>query len=232
MKPTKPPEQQDRSKEMKESKHGKILATRLRASREATSPKISQREIARRLDFAPATVSLWESGTTQPNIDTLVQLAGIYNVGVEWLMGIKSAVAIQQSASTQLVYTVPILPRSALIKWQFEKATGAVQSSIAFPADYAAAVPVDGGAMLVTTGNDCMAIVTREAQLDQNALVMIVQNGSVEPTMRRVDRDSGNFWFVADNPQYPAISESDARVVGQVVELVRRKVFPQLALIK
>lgn len=49
----------------------------------------SQRELGRVLGFCNQTVSFWESGQREPDLDTLVLLADFFEVSTDFLLGRK-----------------------------------------------------------------------------------------------------------------------------------------------
>ncbi len=49
----------------------------------------TQRQIAELLNMKQATLASYETGRTQPDIETLGKLADFYAVSVDWLMGTK-----------------------------------------------------------------------------------------------------------------------------------------------
>ena len=61
------------------------LSDNLRAARIAAG--ISQEEIARRLDVKQATVSAWEVGRNQPDIESLSKMASIFDTTIDALAG-------------------------------------------------------------------------------------------------------------------------------------------------
>lgn len=204
---------------------GEIIASRLKAAREAMHPKMIQKEVAKKLECSAAIISLYENGGSQPPIDTLIALSEMYGVTIDWILGVDSAASKRKPATLPGITLVPFLPRAALVKWQFDNMEGSVQTGAEYPADQAAAIELEGRAMLPTTGPNCIAIVVRDIQLEQGGLVMVLADGSTEPTLRRVDRDGGMVMFVADDPRYPALTQENCRVIGQVAELIRRTIL-------
>lgn len=65
--------------------HKEILAKRLKEARNDLG--YSQEDIAEKLGIARPTLSHYETGKRQPDIDTLVALAEFYNVSLNWLAG-------------------------------------------------------------------------------------------------------------------------------------------------
>ena len=50
--------------------------------------KLSQVELAKKLNLSPSTIGMWESGRNKPEFDTIIKLSKIFNVSVNYLMGI------------------------------------------------------------------------------------------------------------------------------------------------
>ena len=50
--------------------------------------KLSQAELAKKLNLSPSTIGMWESGRNKPEFDTIIKLSKIFNVSVNYLMGI------------------------------------------------------------------------------------------------------------------------------------------------
>lgn len=50
--------------------------------------KLSQVELAKKLNLSASTIGMWESGRNKPEFDTIIKLAKIFNVSINYLMGI------------------------------------------------------------------------------------------------------------------------------------------------
>lgn len=66
---------------MKENVFGKVLKE-LRIER-----KISQRKLGEDLGVVNQTISFWESGSREPDFDTLIKIAKYFNVSIGFLLG-------------------------------------------------------------------------------------------------------------------------------------------------
>lgn len=64
------------------------FSTRLRELR--VSHDMLQQELADLLNMKPSAVSKYEKGLTQPSLDTLIRLADIFHVSVDFLVGVSS----------------------------------------------------------------------------------------------------------------------------------------------
>lgn len=51
------------------------------------SKDISQTNLADEIDVSQGTISGWESGAYEPNISQLIQLADLFDVSIDYLVG-------------------------------------------------------------------------------------------------------------------------------------------------
>ena len=52
------------------------------------SAKMTQQEVAEKLNTSRTNITKYETGALEPNIETIGMLAEIYNVSTDWLFGI------------------------------------------------------------------------------------------------------------------------------------------------
>lgn len=52
------------------------------------SAKLTQEEVAQKLNTSRSNITKYELGTLEPNIETIGMLAKLYNVSTDWLFGI------------------------------------------------------------------------------------------------------------------------------------------------
>lgn len=67
--------------------YAETFASKLKKARNNTG--FTQREVAKELKMSKSTIASYETGRTQPDIETLGQLADFYGVSVDWLLGTK-----------------------------------------------------------------------------------------------------------------------------------------------
>lgn len=63
------------------------FASNIKRARE--SSKMTQQQVADILNTSRTNITKYELGTLEPNIETIGQLAELYNVSTDWLFGIK-----------------------------------------------------------------------------------------------------------------------------------------------
>lgn len=51
--------------------------------------KLSQRQLAKLLNFSQAMIALWESGERDPNTRDLIRLCQVLNVSADYLLGLE-----------------------------------------------------------------------------------------------------------------------------------------------
>lgn len=65
--------------------YAESFPSKLKRAREDTG--FSQREVAKELHIDQSQIARYETGRTQPDIETLGRLADFYNVSTDWLIG-------------------------------------------------------------------------------------------------------------------------------------------------
>lgn len=53
------------------------------------SSKMTQQQVADILNISRTNITKYETGALEPNIETIGQLAELYNVSTDWIFGIK-----------------------------------------------------------------------------------------------------------------------------------------------
>lgn len=65
-----------------------IRLKELRANIKATKgKKVSQQDLAKALNVSRSTVSMWETGASDPDTDSLQKIASYFSVSVDYLLG-------------------------------------------------------------------------------------------------------------------------------------------------
>ena len=67
------------------------------------SANLTQKELAKKLGYEQTIVSMWEKGTREPNIETLIDLSKIFNCSVDEILGIN---LIQEKKEPETIESV------------------------------------------------------------------------------------------------------------------------------
>lgn len=203
-----------------------VLAQRLRAARVAIYPEITQRAVAKHFDVSPSTVNLWEAGKTEPSAHDLVELARMYGVTTDWLLGFAQGDGkiITRGDTSPPIFTVPVVPASALRQWKLTIQTELLQTSSLYPAGTAAGMLVASDALTSTCPTGCYAVVSKGHTVSPGNIVLASITKVGDPVLRKFVREGGDDLLVADDGRYPTyrLSES-ATIIGRITEVTIRK---------
>lgn len=207
-----------------------ILAQRLRAARQAMTPEITQRDVAKRLNLSPSAINLWEAGKTEPSALALAELSRWYHVSIDWLLGVDSNSNNKQTIvvdnTEAVIHTVPIVPPSAIARWHLDSASELLQTSIAYPGQTAAAILVSSDAVTSICPAGCFAVVSNAYVPESGKIVLALINNASEPVLRKYVREGGDSFLVADDTRFPTHCMNDGvRIVGLVTEIIIRKLL-------
>ena len=198
-----------------------ILSERLRAARKAVMPEITQRDVAKLLGRSSSAVNLWEARKGEPSAEHIVQLARLYKVSCDWLLGATDSI---ESLGRSTIYTVPVVTPEELLLGDITKAKARVQTIEPYPRG--AAVEVDSDALASVAPRGCLAVVQADQAPSIGAVVMAQLPGTPRPIIRRLADDAGQLLLMADDQRWPThIVSQDTRLVGVVREVISRRVL-------
>lgn len=69
-------------------KRGEIVLFNERLKDIRTKKELTQEEFAKLLNISPSSISLYESGSREPSLTTLINIAKILNVSTDYLLGL------------------------------------------------------------------------------------------------------------------------------------------------
>ena len=185
--------------------------------------KITQARLAEMLGVSRSTISMWEIDESQPDNDTLVKIAGIFDVSTDFLLG-------QEPKSTpkRKGIKIPVL--------------GRVQAGIPFDAieeilDWGEISPgraatgehlglrVRGQSMEPRILEGDVIIVRKQEDVDSGDTAIVLVNG-YEATVKRIKKSEDGIALIPNNPAFDTIFYSNREIVelpvqilGKVVEL-------------
>ena len=76
-----------------------MLSDNIREYRKKSN--MSQDELAEKLGVSRQSISLWETGQTQPTIDNIIALAKIFNISADTLLGNADGTILSQDKTTE-----------------------------------------------------------------------------------------------------------------------------------
>lgn len=171
---------------------------------------LSQAVLARKLGINQASISLWESGKTNPDTETLMKLAKIFDVPLDYFMSNEprrelDSVAIRKNA-------VPILGNIAC----GERVTpdtnpeGFADLPEGVHADFA--LRCKGDSMIPTFLDGDLVLIKQQPEVENGQIAAV--NIENETTLKRIYRHENGIILRADNPAFGQVFiPSDRQII-------------------
>lgn len=204
-----------------------ILAKRLKAARMATFPAITQKQIATKFNLTAGSVSLWENGKSEPSAEAIAELAKIYNVSTDWLLGLCDDAPKATTSQGVQINTVSVVSAAALGRWKLDAPMGRLQTIVAYTSGTAAAMLVASDALSSVCPTGCYVVVSKAHEANDGSVVMALVGDAGEPILRRLIKDGGESMLIADDARWPTVRLNDgARIIGPVTEIdIKRRLI-------
>ena len=189
--------------------------------------KINQRELAKYLNVAPSTISMYENGQREPNFEVLEVLADFFNVDMNYLLGktdktTKLLIDKPQGLKIPVLGTVAAgIPISAVEDiLDYEEIPLAWQNQGEF-----FALKIKGDSMEPRMESGDVVIVKQQSDANSGDTVIVLVNGD-DATCKRLEKTDNGIMLVSTNPKYPPmfyslddIEKKPVVILGKVVEL-------------
>lgn len=65
-----------------------------------TESKMTAKELSSKIGYSTNLIYDWEKGRAEPNCETLIKLAGIFDVSVDYLLGLEDDFGVKKTANT------------------------------------------------------------------------------------------------------------------------------------
>ena len=183
----------------------------------------SQPKLADKLGVSRSTVAMWESGASQPDNDSLLHLAKIFNTSTDFLLG-----NVEERYTSPKGVKVPVLgyiragiPLDAVEEiLDYEE----VDPAMAAKGDLFA-LRVKGDSMEPRIREGDVIICAETPCVESGTVAVVLVNGN-EATVKKVVKHKEGLSLVAFNPAYSPMFYTNeecetlpVRIVGRVIEL-------------
>ena len=195
--------------------------------------KISQQKLATILNVHQTAISQWETGRTNPDISIAAEMAKIFNVSLEYVLGISSesseAGHINLSSNTRIpVYgdTAAGIPITAIEDFDSDNPDDweEIPEMMARNGQHIA-LRIKGDSMEPRMRTGDVVIVRLQPDIDDGDIAIVRINGD-EATCKKIKKTPEGLWLVSTNPNYDPmffspkdIEELPVVIIGKVVEL-------------
>lgn len=188
--------------------------------------KLTQADLANKLDVAPTAISAWEVGRNKPLMDKIEQMSTLFNVKKSDLLGdeIDTPTNLVPISRTSIV-SIPIL---GTIKCgqpilAEENITGYREElSDRLPSGNLFYLKSQGDSMVPTIPEGSLVLIREQPTVEYGEVAAVLVNGDTEATLKRVKKQGDIVMLIADNPDYPPYIITDdnpARIIGKAVQV-------------
>ena len=185
--------------------------------------KLTQADLASKLDVAPTAISAWEVGRNKPLMDKIEMMSELFDIRKSDLLGdelLPNNLIMVDRAS---VVRIPIL---GTIKCgqpilAEENITGYREElSDRLPSGNLFYLRSQGDSMLPTIPEGSLVLIREQPTVEYGEVAAVLVNGDTEATLKRVKKQGDIVMLIADNPDYPPYvitKDNPARIIGKAV---------------
>lgn len=189
-----------------------------------TQKKMTQVELAKRLNVAQNTVSYWEKGKTEPDFATVSKLTEIFGVSADYLLGrtMEQSTVPTQGAKIPVLGDVQAgLPMEAVENIiDYEE----IPESMARSGEYFG-LRIRGASMEPRFTEGDVVIVRKQSTIETGEIGVVLVNGD-SATIKKIKRSAAGITLIPTNPAFEPMFYDNAEIrtlpvtiVGKVVEL-------------
>ena len=188
--------------------------------------KLTQADLANKLDVAPTAISAWEVGRNKPLMDKIEQMSTLFNVKKSDLLGDEidtptNLVPISRTSivSIPILGTIkcgqPILAEENIIGYREELSDRLPSGNLFY-------LKSQGDSMVPTIPEGSLVLIREQPTVEYGEVAAVLVNGDTEATLKRVKKQGDIVMLIADNPDYPPYIITDdnpARIIGKAVQV-------------
>lgn len=188
--------------------------------------KLTQADLANKLDVAPTAISAWEVGRNKPLMDKIEQMSTLFNVKKSDLLGDEidtptNLVPINRASivSIPILGTIkcgqPILAEDNITGYREELSDRLPSGNLFY-------LKSQGDSMVPTIPEGSLVLIREQPTVEYGEVAAVLVNGDTEATLKRVKKQGDIVMLIADNPDYPPYIITDdnpARIIGKAVQV-------------
>lgn len=188
----------------------------------------SQAKLAQLLGCTQQAIARWETEKTSPDNESLVKIANLFRVSVDYLLGKSDLPLSNEVPVSAAVNRYPIIGtvKCGPDGLAYEYLDGFFTTSDEYSGDIRG-FKCKGDSMKGEGINDGDIVLVRiQPDVENGELAVVVINGD-EGTLKRIRKDTNYITLEAANPDYPSRTfagekMNEVHIVGRVIELKRK----------
>ena len=185
--------------------------------------KLTQADLASKLDVAPTAISAWEVGRNKPLMDKIEMMSELFDIRKSDLLGdelLPSNLIMVDRASVVRVPVLgtikcgqPILAEENITSYREELSDGLPSGNLFY-------LRSQGDSMLPTIPEGSLVLIREQPTVEYGEVAAVLVNGDTEATLKRVKKQGDIVMLIADNADYPPYvitKVNPARIIGKAV---------------
>lgn len=188
--------------------------------------QITMKELGQQINVAESTISLYESGKREPDFETLKNLADVFNVSTDYLLGRSKESLKPKGIKIPVLGTIPAgVPIEAIEEvLDYEE----ISEDMASHGSYFA-LKVKGNSMLPTIKDGDVVIIKQQDDADSGKICVVMING-FDATLKEIKKDPQGLWVLPHNSECDfkptffsnqQVDDVPVRIIGVAVEIRR-----------
>lgn len=190
--------------------------------------KIEQLELAKLLGRKSASsISEWEKGTYTPKSGVISDIAKIFNVKMDELMGSdlskpSNLISVApQTVRVPILGTIacgdPLLAEENIRSYRYESPEDLPHGTLFY-------LGAEGNSMEPTIPNGSLVLIREQPEVENGEIAAVLLNSDTQATLKRVKRQGDMVMLMPDNPShapYIITADNPARIIGKAVRFVQ-----------
>lgn len=185
------------------------------------SKKLTQKQLADMLYVDCSSVTKWETGKANPDFEKQQQLAEIFNVSIDALLGRSNSSeysAVKIPVLGRVVAGIPLEAVEEVLDYE------EIPRQMAENGEYFA-LKIKGDSMEPKFSEGDVVIVRKQSDADTGDIAIVLVNGD-EATIKKIKKQNDGISLIPSNPKYDImfytnseIETKPVNIIGKVVEL-------------
>ena len=186
---------------------------------------LRQIDLANKIGVLQSTISQWENGKVEPDIEALIKIASIFETSIDNVLGEETPRPPISSGGEwvpvlgEVAAGIPIEAVEDIV--DYEEIDSALAATGAF-----FGLRIKGSSMEPRIREGDVVIVRKQDDADTGDTVVVLVNGDSATVKRMKKEADGSMWLLPNNPAYDPqhftpteILEKPVHIIGKVVEL-------------
>lgn len=185
------------------------------------SKKMTQSDLAKKLNIAVTSVSSWERGANKPLMDKIELMSDIFDVPTSYFFedSPENIIPISKVVQVPILGTIacgePILADDNVEGYMDEVAELLPSGTLFY-------LKCKGNSMEPTIKNGSFVLVRQQPEVEDGEIAAVLVNGDIEATLKRVKHQGDIVMLMPDNSEfspYVVTGDNPARILGKALKV-------------